>query len=56
MNLKDALETIKNECSKHKSCSGCPLFTDDPMFGNEYCSVTREGDVPAEWNVNNMIN
>ena len=53
--LKNALEVIKRECAQHETCQGCPLYTVDGLYGYNYCSITREGDVPAEWNVEEMV-
>lgn len=55
MELKKALETIKNECNKHEFCKDCPLNDVNDIFGYNYCSITGEGDVPGEWNIEEMI-
>lgn len=54
-NLKHALMTIKNECAKHDTCSSCPMYTIDDVYGHNYCSITREGDLPSDWNVEAMV-
>lgn len=54
-NLKHALMTIKNECAKHSACSTCPMYTVDDVCGHNYCSITREGDLPSDWNVEAMV-
>lgn len=53
--LKKALNVIKNECAKHETCETCSMYTIDGVYGCHYCSITREGDVPAEWNVEDMV-
>jgi hypothetical protein len=55
MKLQEALEEIKNECAKHETCYACPFYVLDSVYGNCYCSITREGDVPAEWDTASMI-
>jgi hypothetical protein len=53
--LKKALTVIKLECSKHQCCHTCPMYVEDDVFGRPYCSITRDGDLPAEWNVEDMV-
>lgn len=52
--LEEALTTIAKECAKHELCKTCPMFTPDPFTPGGYCSITREGDVPAEWKIAEM--
>lgn len=52
--LEEALITIAKECAKHELCKTCPMFTPDPFTPGGYCSITREGDVPAEWKIAEM--
>lgn len=54
--LREALQAIADECNKHETCKGCPFYVIDDVFGNHYCSITREGDVPGEWKIEQMIN
>lgn len=54
--LKEALNVIKEECAKYDDCRDCPLYTFDDVYGGNYCSVTREGNAPAEWKVEEMVN
>jgi hypothetical protein len=53
--LKTALETIKQECGKHKGCYTCPLFVVNENCVNSYCSISVEGRMPEEWDVDTMI-
>lgn len=54
-NLKQALTTIKNECAKYDFCEQCPMYTWDDINNCNYCSITREGDLPSDWNVEAMV-
>lgn len=53
--LRDALMTIKNECSSHKnSCSGCPLVIDSYTCGVTSERMVGEYDYrkkPQYWNI-----
>ena len=53
--LKKALTVIKLECSKHDECKTCPMNVEDDILGRPYCSITREGDLPSEWKVEDMV-
>jgi hypothetical protein len=53
--LKEALKVISDECRSHEYCEDCPMCTLDDVYNNNYCSITREGDVPAEWDVEDMV-
>lgn len=38
MDLYKALETIKNECTKHTECADCPF-----ALGHSYCGIITNG-------------
>lgn len=50
MELYKALETIKNECTKHTECVDCPLG-----LGHRCCGIITNG-FPANWNLQKPVN
>ena len=50
MELYNALETIKNECTKHTECADCPLG-----LGHSCCGINTNG-FPANWNLQKPVN
>ena len=50
MELYKALETIKNECTKHTECVDCPLG-----LGHSCCGINTNG-FPENWNLQKPVN
>ncbi|WP_455655986.1 hypothetical protein [Phascolarctobacterium sp.] len=50
MELYEALETIKNECTKHTKCVRCPF-----RVGCGYCGIITNG-FPEKWNLQKPVN
>lgn len=50
MELYKALETIKNECTKHTECADCPLG-----LGHSCCGIITNG-FPGKWDLQKPVN